>query len=122
MISRTLVTSVLGWIDNNIIINIGNKTKERREYIMNVYKCSKVSFSKNGITFYSEKFENDKEIKIDQPVSIIKTKMKKVLEEKNNEPIYLTYGMRDIDIMYDRVENAWQLFDGHDLYLFTIDL
>ena len=89
---------------------------------MNVYECSKVSFSKNGITFYSKKFENGREIKIDQPVSTIKTEMKKVLEEKSNEPIYLTYGMRDIDIMYDRGENAWQLFDEHELYLFTIDL
>ena len=89
---------------------------------MNVYKCSKVLFSKNGITFYSEKFEYGKEIKIYQPESIIKTKMKKVLEEKSNEPIYLTYGMKDIDIMYDRGENVWQLFDEHDLYLFTIDL
>ena len=41
---------------------------------MNVYECSKVSFSKNGITFYSKKFENGREIKIDQPVSTIKTK------------------------------------------------
>ena len=86
---------------------------------MKAYNCDKAIFTKKGIILFNSEFENGKEIEIDQPSSVIRSKMTDIVIGKINTA-YLTSGMRDIDITYIKAENTWQLFDEYNVYLFSM--
>lgn len=57
-------------------------------------------------------------ILVDQPSELIINRMKEILAGKRNK-LYLTRGMRDIDVSYIG-NNKWQLFDEFDIYEFEM--
>lgn len=66
-------------------------------------------------TYFS--FDNGHDqIEVDQPAEIIIARMKEIVNGKRDK-LYLTRGMRDIDVSYVG-NNKWQLFDEFDIYEF----
>lgn len=57
-------------------------------------------------------------IQVDQPAELIRSRMKEIVDGKRDK-LYLTRGMRDIDVTYIG-NNKWQLFDEFDIYEFEI--
>lgn len=57
-------------------------------------------------------------IQVDQSAELILSRMKEVIDGER-EQLYLTRGMRDIDVSY-RGNNKWQLFDEFDVYEFEM--
>lgn len=55
---------------------------------------------------------------VDQPSELILERMKEIVSGKRDK-LYLTYGMRDIDVSY-LGNNKWQLFDEFDLFEFEM--
>ena len=53
-----------------------------------------------------------------QPSELIINRMKEILAGKRDK-LYLTRGMRDIDVSYIG-DNKWQLFDEFDIYEFEM--
>lgn len=62
---------------------------------------------------------NDKiEKEVDQPTELILERMKEIVSGKRDK-LYLTNGMRDIDVSY-LGNNKWQLFDEFDIFEFEM--
>ena len=59
-------------------------------------------------------------IQVDQPSELILSRMKEIVDGKRDK-LYLTRGMRDIDVSY-LGNNKWQLFDEFDIYEFEMDV
>mgnify|MGYP003369924911 CR=1 FL=1 len=57
-------------------------------------------------------------IQVDQPSELILSRMKEIVDEKRDK-LYLTRGMRDIDVSY-LGNNKWQLFDEFNIYEFEM--
>ena len=57
-------------------------------------------------------------IEVDQPSELILSRMKEIVNGKRDK-LYLTRGMRDIDVSY-LGNNKWQLFDEFDIYEFEM--
>lgn len=57
-------------------------------------------------------------IQVDQPAELILNRMKEVVNGKRGK-LYLTRGMRDIDVSY-LGNNKWQLFDEYNIYEFEM--
>ena len=57
-------------------------------------------------------------IQVDQSSELILSKMKEIVQGKRNK-LYLTRGMRDIDVSY-LGNDKWQLFDEFDIYEFKM--
>ena len=55
---------------------------------------------------------------MDQPSDLILDRMKEVVSGKRDK-LYLTRGMRDIDVSY-LGNNKWQLFDEFDIFEFEM--
>ena len=78
--------------------------------------------SKHLFDFTEKKTEgrNPIQIEVDQPSSLILERMKEIVAGKRCN-LYLTRGMRDIDVSY-LGNNKWQLFDEFDVYEFEYDI
>ena len=59
-------------------------------------------------------------IQVDQSSELILSRMKEIVDGKCDK-LYLTRGMRDIDVSY-LGNNKWQLFDEFDIYEFEMDV
>lgn len=59
-------------------------------------------------------------IQVDQPSELILNRMKEIVDGKRDK-LYLTRGMRDIDVSY-LGNNKWQLFDEFDIYEFEMNI
>lgn len=59
-------------------------------------------------------------IQVDQPSELILNRMKEIVGGKRDK-LYLTRGMRDIDVSY-LGDNKWQLYDEFDFYEFTMEV
>ena len=57
-------------------------------------------------------------IEVDQPSELILNRMKEIVNGKRDK-LYLTRGMRDIDVLY-LGDNKWQLYDEFDFYEFEM--
>ena len=57
-------------------------------------------------------------IQVDQPSELIISRMKEIVDGKRGK-LYLTRGMRDIDVSY-LGDNKWLLFDEFDIYEFEM--
>lgn len=57
-------------------------------------------------------------IEVDQSAELILSRMKEIVNGKRDK-LYLTRGMRDIDVSY-LGNNKWQLFDEFDIYEFEM--
>lgn len=57
-------------------------------------------------------------IQVDQPSELILNRMKEIVNGKRDQ-LYLTRGMRDIDVLY-LGDNRWQLYDEFDFYEFEM--
>lgn len=57
-------------------------------------------------------------IQVDQPSELILNRMKEIVNGKRDK-LYLTRGMRDIDVLY-LGDNKWQLYDEFDFYEFEM--
>lgn len=57
-------------------------------------------------------------IEVDQPSELILNRMKEIVDGKRDK-LYLTRGMRDIDVSY-LGDNKWQLYDEFDFYEFEM--
>lgn len=75
---------------------------------------------KEMFKFTNKKDNKQVDVIIDQPVSVIKKRMKEVIAGKRNK-LYLTRGMRDIDVSY-LGNKKWQLFDEFDVYEFDYEI
>ena len=61
---------------------------------------------------------NQIQIEVDQSSDLILERMKEVVSGKRDK-LYLTHGMRDIDVSY-LGDNKWQLFDEFDIFEFEM--
>jgi len=61
---------------------------------------------------------NQIQIEVDQSSDLILERMKEVVSGKRDK-LYLTRGMRDIDVSY-LGDNKWQLFDEFDIFEFEM--
>ena len=59
-------------------------------------------------------------IQVDQSSKLILSRMKEIVDGKRDK-LYLTRGMRDIDVSY-LGNNKWQLFDEFDIYEFEMNI
>lgn len=57
---------------------------------------------------------------VDQPSELILERMKEIVSGKRDK-LYLTHGMRDIDVSY-LGDNKWQLFDEFDIFEFEMSV
>lgn len=78
--------------------------------------------SKHLFDFTKKKIEgkNPIQIEVDQSSSLILERMKEIVAGKRGN-LYLTRGMRDIDVSY-LGNNKWQLFDEFDTYEFEMSV
>lgn len=78
--------------------------------------------SKHLFDFTEKKTEsrNQIQIEVDQSSSFVLERMKKIIAGKRDK-LYLTRGMRDIDVSY-LGNNKWQLFDEFDVYEFEMSV
>ncbi len=63
---------------------------------------------------------NQMQIEVDQPSDLILERMKECILGKR-KILYLTNGMRDIDVSY-LGDNKWQLFDEFDIFEFEMSV
>lgn len=63
---------------------------------------------------------NQMRIDVDQPSDLILERMKECILRKR-KILYLTNGMRDIDVSY-LGDNKWQLFDEFDIFEFEMSV
>ena len=71
----------------------------------------------------TEKYTDEKnqmQIEVDQPSDLILERMKECILGKR-KILYLTNGMRDIDVSY-LGDNKWQLFDEFDIFEFEMSV
>lgn len=61
---------------------------------------------------------NQIQIEVDQSSDLILERMKEIVSGKRDK-LYLTRGMRDIDVSY-LGDNKWQLFDEFDIFEFEM--
>lgn len=80
------------------------------------YKCE-CKMIENHFILNNE--ESTFDIRVDQSLSIIIERMKEILNGRR-KTVYLTRGMRDIDISYS--DGKWQLFDEFDIYEFEYEI
>ena len=79
--------------------------------------CSLNGIKAEGFNTYFSFDNGTVQIEVDQPAEIIISRMKEIVDGKRDK-LYLTRGMRDIDISY-LGNNKWQLFDEFDIYEFV---
>lgn len=93
---------------------MGYKPKYYDCAIDGVKRCN----GKNLFLLKAKNSENNavEPIQVDQPAELILNRMKEVVNGKRGK-LYLTRGMRDIDVSY-LGNNKWQLFDEYDVYEF----
>lgn len=98
---------------------------ENTEYKPKFYDCSiegiKCVKGKNLFVLHwkeSEGSNGSMPIQVDQPSELILGRMKEIVDGKRDK-LYLTRGMRDIDVSY-LGNNKWQLFDEFDIYEFEM--
>lgn len=88
------------------------------------YNCTiegiKCIEGKNLFVLRCKKDDKTLPIEVDQPSDLILSRMKEVADGKRSK-IYLTRGMRDIDVSY-LGDNKWQLFDEFDVYEFEMNV
>lgn len=93
-------------------------------YIPKVYDCImdgiKSVKGKNLFVLHlkDSKGDGSMPIQIDQAPELILNKMKEIINGKRDK-LYLTRGMRDIDVLY-LGDNKWQLYDEFDFYEFEM--
>ena len=96
------------------------------EYGCKFYDCTmegiKCVNGKNLFLFHWKDSKNDgtMPIQVDQPSELILSRMKEIVDGKRDK-LYLTRGMRDIDVSY-LGNNKWQLFDEFDIYEFEMNI
>lgn len=97
--------------------NIGYKPK--------VYDCTidgiKRVKGKNLFVLHWKDLKGDGSMpiqEVDQPPELILNRMKEIVNGKRDK-LYLTRGMRDIDVSY-LGDNKWQLYDEFDFYEFEM--
>ena len=91
----------------------------RKPKVLKVKKVKLIDNGKNRIFVFDLK-DSTKEIKVDESLNRIKSRMLEVIKGKRNR-VYLSYGMLNIDIDY-LGDNKWQLFDELDVYIFDINV
>lgn len=95
-------------------------------YIPKVYDCTingiKCIKGKNLFLLHWKDSKNDGNmpIQVDQPSELIVERMKEIIDGKRDK-LYLTRGMRDIDVSY-LGNNKWQLYDEFDFYEFEMTI
>lgn len=94
-------------------------------YVPKFYDCTLEEMKTEGskhLFYFKEKGvnENKIQIEVDQPIEMILRRMREAISGERNK-LYLTRGMRDIDISYIG-NNKWQLFDEFDVYEFELAL
>lgn len=95
-------------------------------YIPKVYDCTingiKCIKGENLFLLHWKDSKNDGNmpIQVDQPAELIVERMKEIINGKRDK-LYLTRGMRDIDISY-LGNNKWQLYDEFDFYEFEMTI
>lgn len=93
-------------------------------YIPKVYDCTingiKCINGENLFLLHWKDSKNDENmpIQVDQPAELIVERMKEIIDRKRDK-LYLTRGMRDIDVSY-LGNNKWQLYDEFDFYEFEM--
>lgn len=93
-------------------------------YRPKVYNCTidgiKNVKGKNLFVLYwkDSKGDGNMSIEVDQPSELILNRMKEIVDGKRDK-LYLTRGMRDIDVLY-LGDNKWQLYDEFDFYEFEM--
>lgn len=93
-------------------------------YIPKVYDCTmdgiKSFKGKNLFVLHwkDSKGDGSMQIQVDQAPELILNKMKEIINGKRDK-LYLTRGMRDIDVLY-LGDNKWQLYDEFDFYEFEM--
>lgn len=85
-------------------------------YKSKYYKCE-CKMIENHFILSNE--ESTFDIRVDQSLSVIIERMKEILNGRR-KTVYLTRGMRDIDISY--ADGKWQLFDEFDIYEFEYEI
>lgn len=63
---------------------------------------------------------NQIQIEVNQTSDLILERMKEIVSGKRDK-LYLTRGMRDIDVSY-LGDNKWQLFDEFDIFEFEMTI
>ena len=95
-------------------------------YIPKVYDCTingiKCINGENLFLLHWKDSKNDGNmpIQVDQPAELIVDRMKEIVAGKRDK-LYLTRGMRDIDVSY-LGDNKWQLYDEFDFYEFEMNV
>lgn len=90
------------------------------------YNCTiegiKCVNGKNLFILHCKDLKDDvtRPIEVDQPSELILDRMKEIVDGKRDK-LYLTRGMRDIDVSY-LGNNKWQLFDEFDIYEFEMNI
>ena len=93
-------------------------------YRPKVYDCTidgiKRIKGKNLFVLYwkDSKGDGSMPIEVDQPSELILNRMKEIVDGRRDK-LYLTRGMRDIDVLY-LGDNKWQLYDEFDFYEFDM--
>jgi len=91
------------------------------DYQPKFFKCKTVNLNRVGnktIFKFGNAFGQTKEIKVDESVDRIKSRMSDVKQGKC-DAVYLTNGMMNVNI--DLLSNGnWQLFDEFDAYEFSM--
>lgn len=82
--------------------------------------CSLDGIKTEGVKTYFSFNNSTVQIEVDQPAEIIISRMEEIVNGKRDK-LYLTRGMRDIDVSYVG-DNKWQLFDEFDIYEFDFVL
>lgn len=99
---------------------------ENMGYIPKLYDCTLEGIrcveGKNLFILKWKESENigNMPIQVDQSAELILKRMKEIVDGKRNK-LYLTKGMRDIDVSY-LGNNKWQLFDEFDIYEFEMNI
>ena len=95
-------------------------------YRPKVYDCTidgiKMIKGKNLFVLHwkNSKGDGSMSIQVDQPSELILNRMKEIVDGKRDK-LYLTRGMRDIDVSY-LGDNKWQLYDEFDFYEFEMEM
>lgn len=93
-------------------------------YIPKVYDCTingiKCIKGENLFLLHlkDSKGDGSMPIQVDQSPELILNRMKEIVDGKRDK-LYLTRGMRDIDVSY-LGDNKWQLYDEFDFYEFEM--
>lgn len=92
-------------------------------YRQKIYNCTVDEIitegSKNLFRLIWNETNSKIEKVVDQSTEIIIEEMKEIVHGRNDNKIYLTRGMTDIDLSY-MGNNKWQLFDGFDIFEFDM--